>query len=242
MVRNGTLIGTATLVVAALCLVIGRIAGGDPLMPFEYAAAMVMAVWAGRVALAIGRGHLMGRELDRSSSPWTAFGLDCRVLPGASSAFVVGAFHPRIYLGGRLADRLSPHELRAVLAHEEHHRRHGAPLRAAALQAWLPLIGWWPLAHRLVERRLIDLERTADSYALQLGIERRDLASALMATDDTGGTPGSWFSAYTRERISALVLDDAAPPRQGAPMEWLPVVTALVAALTCHVTFAIAFP
>jgi Zn-dependent protease with chaperone function len=133
---------------------------------------------------------------------------------------------------------LDTDELRAVLLHEEHHRRTLAPLRALALEAWLTLAGRAAPARAALLNRLTDLEVEADAAALRWGADPSALASALLKTD-VSLAAGASFAAASAERLRTLVaLADGAErvddPR--LPYEWLPVAAVAVVALACHVS------
>ena len=93
-------------------------------------------------------------------------------------AFCFGLLNPAICLSTGLIETLTDRELKAVLLHEEHHRRHYDPLRtllvdvAAALLFFLPAaVEWRNLFH-------VATELAADRYAVRLA-GRFSLAGAL---------------------------------------------------------------
>jgi hypothetical protein len=149
---------------------------------------------------------------------------------------VVGTIRPTIFLGRDLVARLDEAELLAVLLHEEHHRRTRAPIRGAALEAWLAIVRPVRGLRAVVADRLADLEILADGFALAHGIEPAVLASALMKGAEQP-TLGSAFATAADARV-AVLLDVAAgrPSRWSGrlPYEWLPVAVAAIVVLACH--------
>jgi len=126
--------------------------------------------------------------------------------------------------------------MRAVVLHEDHHRRTRAPVRAAALGAWLRLLGRSNHVQRVLVDRLSDLEALADADAIGRGSSPRSLARALLKGGDASPRPVSF--AYGAERRVEQLLDRAAGVPVEAvgrlPYEWLPVVLLSVATLACH--------
>ena len=130
--------------VAAYCAVAAELAGGDPMMVLEVLGAISLAAWGFVGARNVVRGWWLARGLGPHCDRSSVAGVECRILRGGRrGAFVLGAVRPAIYLGEELVATLDPDELRAVLLHEDHHRRTLAPLRSAGLEAWLTLLGGW---------------------------------------------------------------------------------------------------
>jgi hypothetical protein len=164
------------------------------------------------------------------------FGVPCRVTPGlGTDAIVVGSVRPRIFLGAALVNALADDELEAVVYHEDHHRRTRAPLRAAALGAWLRLLGRLESFRSVLLDRLTDLETLADADAIRRGSSPRSLARALVK-GDAALQPVSF--SYAADRRVERLLDRAAgvPVDAGGrlPYEWLPIALLAVATLGCH--------
>jgi hypothetical protein len=129
----------------------------------------------------------------------------------------------------RLAD------LQAVVFHEDHHRRTRAPLRAAALGAWLRLLGRSTWVRDGLVDRLTDLETLADADAIRRGSSPGSLAQALLK-GDAGLRPVSFAPAAGR-RVDHLLAHAAGGPMDadaGPLHEWLPVVLLAVATLACR--------
>lgn len=218
------------------CVALGAVMGGDPMLAVEVAGAALIAVWAACVALELVRSQRVSIALGRDAEEASMFGVRVRVTPALDTdAIVVGAIRPVIYVGASLLATLSDDELRAVVHHEDHHRRTRAPIRAAALGAWLRLLGRSDRVRGVLLDRLSDLESLADADAIQRGSSPRSLARALLKGEATL-QPVSF--AYAAERRVEQLLDRAAGvPVEVAgrlPYEWLPVVLLTVASLGCH--------
>jgi bla regulator protein blaR1 len=144
----------------------------------------VRALWVCGVAAIVlirFRGWLHIRAAVRSSIPIdVAAPIAVRSSPGLLEPGVVGLFRPTLLLPAGIADRLTPRQLEAVLAHEMGHVRRRDNLTAAihmlveALFWFHPLV-WW-IGARLVEER----ERACDEAVLTLGSEPRDYAEAIL--------------------------------------------------------------
>jgi Zn-dependent protease with chaperone function len=107
-----------------------------------------------------------GGEMARAAA---ALGLPfetIRVVSGLPSpAFTAGWLSPRIYVSACLPGRLSPAELRAVLAHEAAHLRRRDPLRLSLLRFLACTLFWLPAARRLTEDIADEAEVRADDAA-----------------------------------------------------------------------------
>lgn len=89
---------------------------------------------------------------------------------------VVGIFSPRIFLGRRILDSLTPEELRAALAHEVAHVRSLDNLKQALLSA----TGILPFFSRIDCAFRSAAEISADARAMQSRISPLDLGSAIV--------------------------------------------------------------
>lgn len=233
--------GAAGLVAVAIgplgwCLAFGAIVGGDPMLAIEAGGTALAVLWAALVARELLRSQRLSGALAIDAQEAAPFGVAIRVTPSlGTDAVVVGAIWPRIYVGSELVATLSDHEMRAVLLHEDHHRRTRAPLRAAALGAWLRLLGRSAKMRSVLLDRLADLETLADADAIRRGSSPRSLARALLKGDPSI-RPVSF--AYAAERRVEQLLDRAAGhPVEAAgrlPYEWLPVIVLAVATVGCH--------
>lgn len=233
------LLQTTVATAAALgwCWAVGLLAGVDPMLSLEVGAVALLSAWLLLVGRDLWRARVLARELNLGSVEVVLAGVPCRLLQrGSREAFVLGAIAPTIYLGDGFVAVLDAEELRGVLLHEEHHRRTRAPLRTAALQAWLRLANPFSALRRLFGARLADLEVAADAFAISRGAPPSALASALLK-GDRSAAGGVAFSQATDMRIAALVAAGNGRPSIGShpPFEWLPLAFIAVAAFGCHV-------
>lgn len=101
--------------------------------------------------------------------------------PGAP-AFTTGLLRPVVYVSDRLASELSASELRAVIAHEDAHRRRRDPLRLTVWRFLGCALFFLPALRALVEDMADEAEIAADDAAASsAGVEPLALASALIA-------------------------------------------------------------
>ena len=149
----------------------------------------VFAVWAcGSVvtALQLLRGWLRIRAAVRSSIPLEiGRPIEIRSCPGLLEPGVVGLdvagwSRPIVLLPAGILERLTPHQLEAVLAHELCHVRRRDNLTAALhmlVEAvfWFHPFVWW-IGARLVEER----ELACDEDVLRLGNEPRVYAESIL--------------------------------------------------------------
>jgi hypothetical protein len=186
-------------------------------------------------------GRLMAAELDMRSRTVTIDGIRCDVIPGGGRrAFVLGAVRPRIFVGEELLATLDADEMKAVLLHENHHRRTLAPLRTAALEAWLSLLGGSRRIRSAVLERLIDLEELADADAMRRGAAPATIASALLKSDPGSAAAGAGFSREADRRVVTLLELAAGRQASGSrrlPYEWLPIAVLGAVAVSCHLAF-----
>lgn len=233
-----TAAGLAAAAVGPLgwCVALGAMVGGDPMLAVEVAGAALVGLWAAFVATELLRSQRLSFALARGAHEASMFGVRLRVTPELDAdAIVVGSLRPVIYVGADMLAALSDDELRAVVYHEDHHRRTRAPVRAAALGAWLRLFGRSDRLRGALVDRLSDLESLADADAIQRGSSPASLARALLK-GEASLQPVSF--AYSAERRVEQLLDRAAGIPVAAagrlPYEWLPVVLLTVATLGCH--------
>lgn len=222
---------------AGLCTVGGWLAGGDPLLVAELGFGAVVTAWAARLAIDVWRQRETIRLLSRAAVPASLGGLRCQVVPGLGRrAFVSGWLRPQIYVGDQLLATLDRAELAGVLLHEEHHRRTRAPLRAAAIGAWLSVLGWVGGVESIVQRRLTDLEQAADDEALSRGASPAALASALLKVAPVGVPASASYAASADDRIASLLLRSQGiwEPARSVPIEWLPPVAVAATLIACH--------
>ncbi len=220
------------------CAVGPRVTHPDPMLAVDLVITAALGAWAVLFARDAWRGHKLGRALTARSTVADVAGVQCRVvLGGAMEAFALGALRPRIYVSERLLTELPRGELRAVVLHEEYHRRTHAPLRAAALRSWLQLAGWSRWARARLADRLADLEREADAFAMAHGTSPATLAAALVRTDALVAGSGASFGAAADRRLEALLAAAAGGPSRSVPLpplEWLVPAASLVLPVACY--------
>lgn len=233
--RPGDL-ATLLLVPIGACLVVGALIEGDPMLAAEIAVGGALLAWAALVLRDLAGSARLAAELSGGAEDFTLFGVPCRVTRRLGpDALVIGTVRPRIYMGTALLEALADDEVEAVVYHEDHHRRTRAPLRAAALGAWLRLLGRSAGIRRVVLDRLADLEALADADAIGRGSSPRSLARALIK-GDLSLRPASL--SYAADRRIARLLDRAAghpgPRISSVPLEWLPLAGVVAVGLGCH--------
>lgn len=221
----------------ALCTAAGVSIGIAPMLAIEVAGGVVLVLWMILVGRDLRRAERVRGQLDGVSSAETIDGVPLRVIRGGQvEAFALGALWPTVYLGEASIDVLDRDELAAVIHHEDHHRRTFAPLRAAAVEAWLRIVGRSPAARGLLRARLAEMEVAADAHAMRRGVHPRSIATALLKVDRQRAW-GSPFSGAADHRIKAL-LDTAAgrPAAQTTPLpyEWLPLLVVVAVTVGCH--------
>lgn len=218
------------------CLALGALVGGDPMLAIEIVGGGLGVTWIALVVRDLVRSRRLAQALSAGGHETSLFGVRCLVTPAlGTDAVVTGFLRPRIFVGGALITALSRDELRAVVYHEDHHRRIWAPVRAAALAAWLRLLGRFETVRNVVIDRLTDLETLADADAIRRGSSARSLARALLKGDQSL-QPVSF--SYAADRRVEQLLDKADGVEAGSigrlPYEWMPAALATVATLGCH--------
>ncbi|HTB15849.1 MAG TPA: TIGR03435 family protein [Bryobacteraceae bacterium] len=142
------------------------------------------AVWAcGFLAIALirFRGWRRIRAAVRASLPMDiAASVEVRSSPGLLEPGVVGWLHPILLVPEGIAERLTPRQLEAVLAHELCHVRRRDNATSAVHMVveavfWFHPLVWW-IGARLVEER----ERACDEGVLSLGNEPQIYAEAIL--------------------------------------------------------------
>lgn len=232
----------AGLAVAAVgplgwCAVLGGLFGGDPLLALEIGGVALAVLWSVLVVRDLIASHRIAGRLSSDARKVALFGVPCRVTPAiGADAFVIGLVRPQIFVGQALIAALAEDELQAVIFHEDHHRRIRAPIRAAALSAWLHLVGWSERLRVAVLERLADLETLADADAIRRGSSPRSLARALLK-GDLVARPAAFSYAADRRVTRLLNTASGVPdePTDRIPYEWLPVALLATVVLGCHV-------
>jgi len=158
---------------------------------------------------ALRREHSRAQQLDVD-------GVQISILPGEEPrAFCTGLLRPRIYLSAGAIERLSGDQLRAVVAHEDHHLRRRDPLRLLLLATLGRALFLIPAISQAGERGAALAEVEADAAAVKKVGQRRHLAAALLAlatipsiAPDSAGPVG--LIAIAPQRVDALA---GRPPR-----------------------------
>lgn len=106
--------------------------------------------------------------------------VEVRSSPRLLEPGVVGLFRPILLLPEGIAERLTPAQFEAVLAHELSHVRRrdnltGAVQMVVEAAFWFHPLVWW-IGARLIEER----ERACDEAVLDLGNQPRDYADAIL--------------------------------------------------------------
>lgn len=122
-------------------------------------------------------------------------------------AFCAGYLRPRIYLSRGAREQLDPAELRAVLAHEAHHRAHRDPLRLLAARALADALFFIPILRRSSERYAALGELAADEAAVRALGSRGPLAAALLRFSEPAGQPTAAVASLAPERVDHLMGD-----------------------------------
>ncbi len=235
--RRALGLGFLAIVPLGTCVIGGFLIGGDPTLVVEVIGGSVISLWIALVIQDVVAARQRTRWMAANAQEVALFGVPCSIAPALGhDALVVGWIRPRILLGVPLLSALSSAELEAVVYHEDHHRRTRAPLRAAALGAWLRLFGRAGRVRNAMLDRMADLESLADADAVRRGSSPRSLARALLK-GDVSPEPAAF--SYAADRRVQRLLDGAegvaGDGTTRLPYEWLPV--ALLAAVTigCHV-------
>ena len=110
-----------------------------------------------------------------------------RVVPGAMlGAFCAGLLRPAIYVTEGTLQCAGEAELRAILAHEEHHRRRRDPLRLLLARTVADAFRPLPLFTSLADHQAAVADLMADAAAVSAVGEARPLAAALARFDEHG--------------------------------------------------------
>ena len=151
--------------------------------PFPWAA-LLAAVWFCGCAVVFFRWYVRWRRIRTAlqaasrlpiRAPIKVMSSPTRLEPG-----VCGVFRPVLLLPDGIADRLSPAQFQAILAHELCHVRRRDNLAAAVHMVvealfWFHPLVWW-IGARMVEER----ERACDEEVLRLGSEPEVYAAGIL--------------------------------------------------------------
>jgi Zn-dependent protease with chaperone function len=133
-----------------------------------------------------------------------------------SPAFTAGWLHPRIYVSACLPERLSPAQVRAVIAHEAEHLRRRDPLRLSMLRFLACALFWLPAVRRLAEDIADEAEVRADDAAVldqPLALATAIVTLALWLRPARVGHDGVGFDErdLLDRRVRRLAGEDVAP-------------------------------
>jgi len=123
---------------------------------------------------------------------------------------VAGLFRPRIVFPEHLVRELSEEELRAILLHEETHRRRRDPLRAAAQRLCMSLFFFYPLIYPVLRRLQSTAEFACDESVVHSGVAAHAYSRALARTLELGlaspafATAAVAGSSLLRRRLKRL--------------------------------------
>lgn len=226
------IVAVASLASLLACLSLESLAHGHVLLGLiEWGLVLVLGRWVIALASDLFGAWRVADHIAASSRPAMVAGRSCRFTRDErSEALVIGVIRPQVYLAEGLVDRLDTEALTAIVLHEEHHRLTRAPLRSAAVHAWLRVVGRWTPARRHLEARLDALESHADAYAISQGVSATAIARALVLVAVPTVGRGSGFATHGDARIRALLgaADPGTPPLPNPlPYEWLPVAVLL---------------
>lgn len=167
------------------------------------ATAMVLGIRSGRRQIKATVGHLSSLPLGgRMEIDGTPVQIVERQDP---QAFCAGFIRPEIYVSRGALDRLSEGELRAVIAHERHHRRWRDPLRQVIGRALADALFFLPILRRTSDRYGALGEVAADQAAIASVGDRGTLASALLKFDHRASPSG--VISVAPERVDHLLGD-----------------------------------
>lgn len=124
-------------------------------------------------------------------------------------AATVGILHPQTYISTGLFARISSEELDAVLQHEAFHRTHRDPLRIVLWQSLRAVFFFLPLLRTCSAQALTSIEIAADRNALQHGVSKTRLLTAMRAFhvasfSDPHASAGFAVHGSAVERLAAL--------------------------------------
>jgi hypothetical protein len=133
---------------------------------------------------------------------------------GRPQAFCAGFLRPRVYLSTAAAALPGEH-LKAIVAHERHHRRRRDPLRLLVARTLSEALFFMPAVRRLTERYAALAELAADEAAVREH-DRSTLAAALLSFGEARNP--AVVVGVAPERIDHLL---GRPPRWELPLSLL---------------------
>jgi hypothetical protein len=218
---------TATMVVVLVAVDVARFHGLSA--DLHVALGLVVAVIVGRAVASLTR-QLSGQRAFARRLPVLrearVHGHVVRVIPGGGlHAFCAGLLHPSVYVSeGALAT--GDAAVRAILAHEEHHRVRRDPLRLLCARVVSDALRPLPPFASLAEREAALADLAADAATVEALGDRAPLASALVRFDAVA--PGRGDRLLGTLRVPAI------------PSALLIAVAAIVAAIAAVVVTMLA--
>jgi Zn-dependent protease with chaperone function len=199
---------------------------------FLLAVALADAVVITRAGRSLARQVREQRSFLRSLPVRSVFELDgelIRVFPGRSlQAFCAGLLRPAVYVSAGTLRRVSGPELRAILAHERHHRIRHDPLRMLIARVVSDAFRPLPALATLADREFSLADLAADAAAVRALGDVQPLASALARFDESAA------GGVAPERVDQLL-------REGPP-ESVPGWLLLGAGMALAALAAVAVP
>jgi bla regulator protein BlaR1 len=122
------------------------------------------------------------------------------ICPAATVPAVVGLVKPRILLSRRLVHSLQEDELRAILLHENAHRRRRDPLRLTMQRLCAAPFFFYPLLRPVVRRLRETAELACDDSVRGSGVALRTYARALARSVQLGLAPTGLSTAACSDR------------------------------------------
>ena len=198
----------------------GRRHGGVPLASSEAAGTEKLESVLGATGIPVGSVLVSGRF----------------VMPT-----VTGLVRPRIVMPEYLVNELPEEELRAILLHEDTHRRRRDPLRAAAGRVGLSFFFFYPLIYPVLHRLRATAEFACDESVVHSGISADAYSRALARTLKLGLASPAFATAAAiagssllRRRLDRLATLN---PRRYAMRLQYRVLIVLAALLVAAATF-----
>lgn len=129
-------------------------------------------------SLRIRRSRRTARVAD---GPFAELPIPVLLTDGGVAPGVFGVLHPVLLMPADIADRLSPEQLRAIVAHELVHVRRRDNLWAA-LHGLVQAIFWFhPLVWWMGRRLVVEREHACDEAVLAQGADAEDYAATILA-------------------------------------------------------------
>ncbi|MCR4288125.1 MAG: M56 family metallopeptidase, partial [Deltaproteobacteria bacterium] len=149
------------------------------------------------------------------------------------TAFTCGLINPRIYISTGLVKTLTREELRSVILHEIHHRRHRDPLRFFIAAFLTDAFFYLPIGRHLAGRLHFHKEMAADDSVLVRTKDPLNLAGALVKVALSGARfesagAASFRGASAEGRIRRLV--EGGNEDHPAPGSWTVISSLIIVA------------